>query len=157
MGLKGYRLWDMGQHDSTCRAPPWCSGTSGKIRATVQFKSVSCIANFETRILHSRFKGWNQALSSYGSTGLNLYSPHHSDVGGNEPVARQRGVAREHLRVHKVRVVLHVLLLQRRRVERIPTLGGDVRDVTLDVALQVAFERQTLKPVFHLIGYRLWV
>jgi hypothetical protein len=25
------------------------------------------------------------------------------------------------------------------------------------VALQVAFERQTLKPVFRLIGYRLWV
>jgi hypothetical protein len=25
------------------------------------------------------------------------------------------------------------------------------------VALQVAFERQTLKPAFHLIGYRLWV
>jgi hypothetical protein len=25
------------------------------------------------------------------------------------------------------------------------------------VALQVAFERQTLKPVFHLIGFRLWV
>jgi hypothetical protein len=25
------------------------------------------------------------------------------------------------------------------------------------VALRVAFERQTLKPVFHLIGYRLWV
>jgi hypothetical protein len=25
------------------------------------------------------------------------------------------------------------------------------------VALQVEFERQTLKPVFHLIGYRLWV
>jgi hypothetical protein len=25
------------------------------------------------------------------------------------------------------------------------------------VAVQVAFERQTLKPVFHLIGYRLWV
>jgi hypothetical protein len=24
------------------------------------------------------------------------------------------------------------------------------------VARQVAFERQTLKPVFHLIGYRLW-
>jgi hypothetical protein len=22
MGLKGYRLWDMGQLDSTCRAPP---------------------------------------------------------------------------------------------------------------------------------------
>jgi hypothetical protein len=26
-----------------------------------------------------------------------------------------------------------------------------------DVALQVAFERQTLKSGFHLIGYRLWV
>jgi hypothetical protein len=25
------------------------------------------------------------------------------------------------------------------------------------VAVQVAFERQTLKPVFHLIGYSLWV
>jgi hypothetical protein len=22
MGLKGYRLWDMGQLESTCRAPP---------------------------------------------------------------------------------------------------------------------------------------
>jgi hypothetical protein len=29
--------------------------------------------------------------------------------------------------------------------------------VLLGVALQVEFERQTLKPVFHLIGYRLWV
>jgi hypothetical protein len=25
------------------------------------------------------------------------------------------------------------------------------------VALQVAFERQILKPVIHLIGFRLWV
>jgi hypothetical protein len=30
-------------------------------------------------------------------------------------------------------------------------------DTSHSVALQVAFERQTLKPVFHLIGYRLWV
>jgi hypothetical protein len=27
----------------------------------------------------------------------------------------------------------------------------------LGLALQVEFERQTLKPVFHLIGFRLWV
>jgi hypothetical protein len=27
----------------------------------------------------------------------------------------------------------------------------------LDVALQVAFERQIFKPDFHLIGFRLWV
>jgi hypothetical protein len=26
MGLKGYRLWVMGQLDSTCRAPPRCRG-----------------------------------------------------------------------------------------------------------------------------------
>ena len=29
--------------------------------------------------------------------------------------------------------------------------------VTHSVAVQVAFERRTLKPVFHLIVYRLWV
>jgi hypothetical protein len=42
-----------------------------------------------------------------------------------------------------------------------PTVLGSVRNGTAApfpaVALQVAFERQTLKPVFHLIGYRLWV
>jgi hypothetical protein len=27
----------------------------------------------------------------------------------------------------------------------------------LHVALQVAFERQTLKPVFRLMGFRLWI
>jgi hypothetical protein len=34
------------------------------------------------------------------------------------------------------------------------------RGLSLDhhgVALQVEFERQILKPVFHLIGFRLWV
>jgi hypothetical protein len=40
-------------------------------------------------------------------------------------------------------------------------LGGygveEQRSGVLGVALQVAFERQTLKPFFHLIGYRLWV
>jgi hypothetical protein len=30
------------------------------------------------------------------------------------------------------------------------------RGAAQGVALQVVFERQTLKPVFHLIGYRLW-
>jgi hypothetical protein len=33
-------------------------------------------------------------------------------------------------------------------------VGGVGRRV---VALQVAFDRQTLKPVFHSIGVRLWV
>jgi hypothetical protein len=35
--------------------------------------------------------------------------------------------------------------------------GGVGKLALLVVALQVEFERQTLKPVFHLIGYRLWV
>jgi hypothetical protein len=48
-----------------------------------------------------------------------------------------------HLAVH---ADMRVLLLQLLRLDR----GHGV-------ALQVAFERQTLKPVFHLIGYRLWV
>jgi hypothetical protein len=29
MGLKGYRLWVMGQLDSTCRAPPHGGGSDG--------------------------------------------------------------------------------------------------------------------------------
>jgi hypothetical protein len=63
MGLKGYRLWVMGQLDSMCSAPP-----------------------------------------------------HILRAAGTRPGLPARGVA-----------------------------------------LQAAFERQTLKPVFHLIGYRLWV
>jgi hypothetical protein len=35
--------------------------------------------------------------------------------------------------------------------------GALYREVLLGVALQDAFERQSLKPVFHLIGFRLWV
>jgi hypothetical protein len=72
MGLKGCRLWVMGQLDSTCRAPP---------------------------------------------RGFPL---------------RQRA------RRAEARDVQHVLR-------------------TRAVALQVEFERQILKPVFHLIGFRLWV
>jgi hypothetical protein len=33
MGLKGYRLWVMGQLDSTCRAPPQVQGlVAGGVR-----------------------------------------------------------------------------------------------------------------------------
>jgi hypothetical protein len=32
-------------------------------------------ANFETSFSPHRLKGWNRALSSYGSAGFNLYSP----------------------------------------------------------------------------------
>jgi hypothetical protein len=69
MGFKGYRLWAMGQLDSTCSAPPW-------------------------------------ELRQLGQLG--------------EPA----GVL-------------------------VDAVGNHI------VALQVAFKRQTLKPGFHLIGYRL--
>jgi hypothetical protein len=75
MGLKGYRLWGMGQLDSTCSAPP-----------------------------------------------------------------------------HEVE-----LAVVERLPQRVAHLEADVFQSSLGVALQVAFERQTLKPVFHLIEYRLWV
>jgi hypothetical protein len=34
MGLKGYRLWDMGQLDSTCRAPPWLATPTSRRAAS---------------------------------------------------------------------------------------------------------------------------
>jgi hypothetical protein len=42
-----------------------------------------------------------------------------------------------------------------RRPAAVPRQLGDLR--RHDVALQVEFERRILKPVFHLIGFRLWV
>jgi hypothetical protein len=76
MGLKGYRLWVMGQLDSTCRAPPR-----------------------ENRRAQQR-----------------LTPAADSSHRGKQPDQLARGVA-----------------------------------------LQVAFEKQTLKPIFYLVGYRLWV
>jgi hypothetical protein len=38
-----------------------------------------------------------------------------------------------------------------------PALPRMICSDSLAVALQVAFERQNLKPAFHLICYRLWV
>jgi hypothetical protein len=40
MGLKGYRLWDMGQHDSTCSAPP-----KGRTSTFLVFLSIT-VASF---------------------------------------------------------------------------------------------------------------
>jgi hypothetical protein len=51
MGLKGYRLWSMGQLDSTCRAPP--RRREGELQAgdpAPRCSAAGCIrkANFET-------------------------------------------------------------------------------------------------------------
>jgi hypothetical protein len=90
MGLKGYRLWGMGQRDSTCRAP-----TALKYPTHL---SVHCTTR---RTL---------SLSSIDSV-------------------RKLTKLKSSTSSHSPRVV----------------------------ALQVASERQTLKPGFHLIGYMLWV
>ena len=84
MGLKGYRLWDMGQLDSTCRAP------------------------------------------------------HH--------YARQEAVGKRGEQ-HPLRSVVGGGVVVRQAAE--PLLRAVERRI-LGVALQVAFERQTLKPVFSL-------
>jgi hypothetical protein len=53
MGLKVYRLWVMGQLDSTCRAPPWphmgfkhCPVSESQ---TYQYKLHSRKSNFENQ------------------------------------------------------------------------------------------------------------
>jgi hypothetical protein len=59
MGLKGYRLWAMGQLDSTCEPhparyrlyPPGTSPTSQRPKLHLKSKRL------ETRISHFRFKG----------------------------------------------------------------------------------------------------
>jgi hypothetical protein len=38
-----------------------------------------------------------------------------------------------------------------------PTVPQRAGELRLVVVAQVAFERHILKPVFHLIGYRIWV
>jgi hypothetical protein len=103
MGLKGYRLWVMGQLDSTCRAPP------RHLRRHLQDV-------IERRVALQQFEQQRRI-------GV--------DPGAGFPAGFESS-----------RDIKHALFWERQ---------------DLGVALQVAFERQTLKPVFHLIGYRLWV
>jgi hypothetical protein len=77
---------------------------------------------------------------------------------------KQRAPAAKHSRVKRG---AHEEVVQRAARHSLGFPGGDGVDVRGNrckvrrhhraVALQVAFERQTLKPVFHLIGFRLWV
>jgi hypothetical protein len=81
--------------------------------------------------------GSTYSVSSYGWVNLfNLHSPPHRQLHGHEA----HGLLGRHQHGLGVRS------------------GGSRGNVSgHGVALQVAFERQTLKPVFRLIGYRLWV
>jgi hypothetical protein len=84
------------------------------------------------------------AFSSYGS---------QLDLTCTQPPPRLVRVfeARQHRGDGGVLEFFTRQLLPPRDAERAELAG------LLGVALQVEFERQTLKPVFHLIGYRLWV
>jgi hypothetical protein len=53
MGLKGYRLWVMGQLDSTCRAPPLGKVPVRDVAVQVEVEN----PNFETSFSLDRFKG----------------------------------------------------------------------------------------------------
>jgi hypothetical protein len=121
MGLKCYRLWAMGQLDSTCRAPPRRSGTK-----VVKICESKLFCN-------QKITSWVQGLKP----------------GGNRRVINLRPTG-----AFKAMGLswIHNLHSCPRRGAR----GGE-HVLRLAVALQVASERRILKPVFHLIGYRLWV
>jgi hypothetical protein len=61
MGLKGYWLWVMGQLDSTCRAPPRCSGTQLDPFES-KFRNQDITFEFSQGLKPGGFKGYNQAL-----------------------------------------------------------------------------------------------
>jgi hypothetical protein len=44
MGLKGYRLWVMGQLDSTCRAPPREPAAAAAAAAVVEALAAAAVA-----------------------------------------------------------------------------------------------------------------
>jgi hypothetical protein len=149
----------MGQLDSTCRAPPRQAGGEQHEVAVVAhqrpaegnlelgheehdqqergggFRDVAVQVdfdsiNFETRLVFTSRVESRRAFSLWFTAASNVYSPtmSSSDREGKQ-VARSK---------------------QSSKPPSPPEIGHAV-------ALQVAFERQTLTPVFDLIGYRLWV
>jgi hypothetical protein len=95
MGLKGYRLWDMGQMNATCRAPPR-HGYAPRLDAAVavhalfhgnlrqdvrhQVVAVQVVfekAKFETTFAHfiGAGVGTRRFRALWRSTAFNVYSP----------------------------------------------------------------------------------
>ena len=73
MGLKGYRIWFMGQLDSTCRAPPRSGPQPRRLFPFVFAKGLVVAiqvefekANFETRISLDRTRVETRRLSAVG-------------------------------------------------------------------------------------------
>jgi hypothetical protein len=90
MGLKGYRLWVMGQLDSTCSAPPRSPATpaSSPGQTPPRRSGASCIlkGTFETGFSLYGRKGGNhygyQAPFSCGSGGVNAHrAPRLAELG----------------------------------------------------------------------------
>jgi hypothetical protein len=108
---------------------------------------VNLKANFETRISTFQFQGFEsrrfQAMGKRNSTlySCNVYTP---ALPGLPPRGALRAAAAGS------RLAASSLVKCAFMLSLMPSSAPGV-------ALQVAFERQTLKPIFHLIGYRLWV
>jgi hypothetical protein len=105
MGLKGYRLWAMGQLDSTCRAPPRSATAAGRRLFNLNHRrnGVSHQLTHNLHLRHHRLdvtaqvvfesKGLKpgdhfmgprvetRRLSSYGPAGFNLHKPHLDRLG----------------------------------------------------------------------------
>jgi hypothetical protein len=163
MGLKGCRLWVMGQLDSTCRAPPQRRALvqqaverqavarlldGAELHEAEQLLAVNVRRHHAAadapgrprrlhRLLH---EGLERRLVHLGGDATQVHAPRvprglHVDAGG-----LQSGELRRRL------------LLRQDAPVQVHALGG-AGEVRRGVGLQVAFERQTLKPVFSL--YRL--
>jgi hypothetical protein len=109
MGLKGYRLWVMGQLDSNVQSPTVCArmdvtSFSALLQRYKWTRFVKASFGGTSRVSHFRFEGWkpNRAvfLLRMGSDCvLSLYSPPHLAllvVGGAAHVVRAPD-ARRHL------------------------------------------------------------
>jgi hypothetical protein len=138
MGLKGYRLWVMGQLDSTCSAPPWTApfDAASMVSAMVARRArvVAVQVEFEKHILKPVFHLIGAGIDTRRTFQL------WAAMGQGEsmctaPPRRVPHVLREAIHL------LHLPLQARRRCR--------------GVAPHVAFEMRTLKPVFSLdvMGY----
>jgi hypothetical protein len=108
-----------------------CSGTSGMCKETL--KPVS-------HFLGSRVKNQTRRFSKLCYSRI-----------AKQPSPQRRG--------ERSRAQCHTAcnLYSAPPVQLLEGRGDGPLGVHRAVALHVAFERQTLKPVFHLIGYRLWL
>jgi hypothetical protein len=59
MGLKGCRLWGMGQLDLTCAAPHRVAARGAQVVQRLLVVLVRAVGEVEARDVHARGKGWH--------------------------------------------------------------------------------------------------